>query len=139
MGDGILKINFFSGTGVNFGLEIVDSVYSLLHTNSEINKKANKYPDLISDDQINFIFSKSVGSLKFNLEIPSNINPKLLINYIISQTDLEIGKRLQTLITNKDYTLPILELFSTFKDGPDINIYDELIKKYKVNKCRKKI
>jgi hypothetical protein len=144
MGDGILKVNFFSGTGVNFGLENVDTVFSKLNKSFGFKRSFSGELDidnnLITNDKINDTFSKSIGSLKFDLVLQSNMNKFNLIIYIIENTDTMIKNRLSNIIEDPKYHLPILELFSTFKDGPNDysnNIYDGLIKKINIRKCSK--
>jgi len=145
MGDGLLRINFFSGTGVNFGIKHVDLLLdklAKLSTNFEIGRNIDFINiNTIKDGDITDIFSKSIGSLKFNLYIPPYTDERKLISDIIEITDEELFNRLQLLLIESQFILPILELFSTFKDGPpdkdSNNIYDELIKKIKIRKCSK--
>lgn len=117
MGDGLLRVNFFSGTGVNFGITHVDLLLNKLLL---INYAVNENNETITDSHTNDTFSKSIGSLKFDLIIPPNINQKTLIRYIIDNTDKhkQLGIRLDHLIKYDNLIFPLLELFSTFKDGP---------------------
>ena len=137
MGDGLLNINFFSGTGVNFGLNEVTSVVSELDkgefndindiNNRLLEKSSLAIPQSIST--VEDIFKKSINSLKFNLVLPdqSDILMKRLILTISNYNDL-LKDRLKSLFTYSEYYLPILELFSTFNDG-NMNIYDNILKK----------
>lgn len=86
IGDSILGVNYFSGTGVNYGMKYVDELINILNNNDSEQSKIDKYNKLAQDDNL-------LGSLSSSIERFINfdrINIKTIIENNFSFDILDI-------------------------------------------------
>lgn len=111
IGDSILGVNYFSGSGLNYGMNSVNILKDILINDDNIDNKINKYNDTIKDNKLRENLIASINALiDFN-----KINIKYIVeqNFSFTQTDTDIIK--------------INRILPTFIDKLPNNLYNKLI------------